>query len=124
MELGATAEVTWSVDESDTAIAQQSGNVPVLATPRLVAICEAAAVAAIASELVEGETTVGSHIAIDHLAPSPVGAEITARAELIEIKGRKLVFEVTATEGEKIIGQGIHHRARVDKSRFLASLTE
>lgn len=122
METGATAEVTWTVTESDTAIAQGSGSVPVFATPRLVALCEAAAVASVAPMIGDEQTTVGARIEIDHLAPSVVGATVSATATLTEVDGRRLTFEVIAHEGEKLIGRGTHDRVAIDEARFLASL--
>lgn len=122
MEAGAIGEVTWTVTDSDTAISQGSGSVPVLATPRLVALCEAAAVAAIAPLLSDGQTSVGSRIEIDHIAPSIVGASVRGVAELTEAEGRKLTFAVSAYEGEKLIGRGIHYRVVIDEARFVASL--
>lgn len=123
MKSGANAEVTWTVTDADTAISQGSGSVPVFATPRLVALCEAAAVAAVEPILESGQTTVGSRIEIDHIAPSSVGASVRGLAELTEVEGRKLTFDVSAFEGEKQIGRGVHHRVVIDEARFVASLT-
>lgn len=115
--------MTWAVTDADTAIAQGSGSVEVFATPRLVALCEAAAVAAVAAQLEGGQTTVGSKIEIEHIAPSTVGAQVTGSATLVAVDGRKLTFEVSATEGEKLIGKGLHHRVLIDEARFIASLS-
>lgn len=123
METGANAEVTWTVTESDTAIKQGSGSVPVFATPRLVALCEAAAVKAVEALLEDGQTTVGSRIEINHLSPSAVGSKVRGRAILTEVDGRKLTFEISAHEGSKLIGQGVHQRIVIDEARFVASLT-
>lgn len=122
MEPGAEATVTAVVADGDTAIAQGSGNVPVLATPRVIALCEAAAVKAVEGELQPGETTVGARIEFDHTSPTSVGSEVTATAELTDINGRRLAFNVTATQGEKVIGRGTHYRAVVDEERFLSAL--
>lgn len=103
-------------------MSQGSGSVPVFATPRLVALCEAAAVAAVEPILESGQTTVGSRIEIDHISPSSVGASVRGLAELTEVNGRKLTLAVSAYEGEKLIGRGVHHRVVIDEARFVESL--
>lgn len=122
MKTGATASVTWRVAEGDTAIAQGSGNVPVFGTPRLVALCEAACIKAIEGLLATDETTVGSRIEIDHIAPSSVGADVSAEAELTDVNGRRLTFAITATEGNRTVGRAVHYRVLVEESRFLEGL--
>lgn len=110
------------VDKSNTAIALGSGDMPVLATPAMAALMENAAMLAVAEELPEGSTTVGGHIDISHVKPSPVGAEVQAEATLEKIDGRKLYFKVKASEGEAVIGEGTHLRFVVDRERFLSKL--
>lgn len=110
------------VDKSNTAIALGSGDMPVLATPAMAALMENAAMLAVAKELPEGSTTVGGHIDISHVKPSPVGAEVQAEATLEKIDGRKLYFKVKASEGEAVIGEGTHLRFVVDRERFLSKL--
>ena len=112
------------VAASDTAKAQGSGYMEVLATPRLVALMENAAMLSVAPSLSEGETTVGSEIAITHLAPSTIGAEVVATAVLEKMEGRKLTFSVSAKEGNKLIGEGKHVRYIVDRQRFLGKLNK
>jgi predicted thioesterase len=112
------------VSLSDTAKAQGSGDMEVLATPRLVALMENAAMLAAAPSLAEGETTVGSEITITHVAPSAVGAEVVATAVLDKIEGRKLSFTVSAKEGDKLIGEGRHIRYIVDRQRFMSKLNK
>lgn len=112
------------VAPSDSAKAQGSGDMEVLATPRLVALMENAAMLAAAPSLAEGETTVGSEINITHLAPSAVGVEVVATAVLQSIEGRKLTFSVSAKEGDKLIGEGRHVRYIVDRQRFLSKLNK
>lgn len=87
LTLGARGEVPLEVGESDTAIAHASGDVLVLATPRLVALCEEATVLAIAGCFDSSLTSVGTHVEIDHLAASRVGESVTAQAELVEVEG-------------------------------------
>jgi predicted thioesterase len=115
---GATETVTIEVTDRDTAIALGSGDVAVLATPRLVALVEAAAVAAVRPHLAPGTTTVGTHIALDHLAPSPVGATVSATAHLAAVAGRRLTFAVEARMGATLVASGSHVRAIVERSRF------
>ena len=110
------------VAPDDTAISQGSGQLEVLATPRLVALMENAAMLTVAPYLSPEETTVGGMISITHLAPSAVGAEIAATAVLEKIEGRKLTFSVTAHEGDKLIGEGTHVRFIVNKERFVSKL--
>jgi fluoroacetyl-CoA thioesterase len=117
---GSTASVDLLVTVADTAIAVGSGEVPVLATPRVVALAEAASVAATAGTLPAGSTSVATHVELDHLAATAVGRTVTAEAILTTVDGRKLEFEVTAREGATIVAQGRVHRVVVDRDRFLA----
>ena len=110
------------ISPEDTAIAQGSGQLEVLATPRLVALMENAAMLTVAPSLSPEETTVGGQISITHLAPSAVGTEILATAVLKKIEGRKLTFSVSAKEGDKLIGEGTHVRFIVNKEKFIAKL--
>ena len=97
-----------------------SGSIDVLSTPWLVALLESAACDAIASNLPEGQTTVGVHLDVRHLAATPPGVEVRARAELTEVDGRRLVFRVEAFDPQDKIGEGTHERALVDPQRLLA----
>ena len=120
MEPGALATVTLTVGEEDTAIALGSGAVPVLGTPRVVALCEQASVEAINGQLEPGMTTVGVQVMLDHLMPSPVGQEITAEATLEKVKGKKLFFTVAAHDDRGLIAAGKVVRVIVDEAAFLA----
>lgn len=113
---------TVIVDDTNTAQALGSGDMPVFATPALVALMENAAMQAVAPLLPEGSTTVGGFIETSHLAPSPVGATIQATAVLTEVKGRKLSFAIEAKEGEKSIGKATHLRFIVEREKFLSTL--
>lgn len=110
------------VTEEKTAKAFGSGDLPVLATPAMVALMENAAMLAVVCHLEEGATTVGGHIDTSHLKPSKVGAVVEATAVLKKIEGRKLTFRVVAKEGEVVIGEGEHLRFVVGKERFMDSL--
>jgi predicted thioesterase len=117
---GARGEVSLEVGESDTAIAHASGDVPVLATPRLVALCEEATVLAIAGSLDPSLTSVGTHVEIDHLAASRVGESVTAQAALVDVEGRRLTFEVTVVDAVgELVARSRIRRAVVDRTRFL-----
>src|SRR5512137_2256726 len=117
---GLTATVVLTVAEADLAPAHRSGEVPVLATPRLIALCEEATVASVAGRLGPGETTVGVRVELDHLAASSPGATVTATAILEEVAGRRLTFSVIAAEGDRLVGRGSITRTLVDRARFLA----
>lgn len=118
-QTGLTASVELVVTDDDTAPSHGSGSVPVLATPRLVALCEQAAVAALADSLEAGSTSVGRRVQFDHLAPTMVGSPVTAEATLEKIAGRRLTFTVSASDPRGLIGAGKVTRVVVDIERFL-----
>jgi fluoroacetyl-CoA thioesterase len=113
---------TLTVDSGNTAAALGSGDMDVLATPAMTAIMENAAMLAVAGELPEGSTTVGIHIDVLHLHPSPLHAIVEAKATLQRIEGRKLYFDIVAKQGEEVVGEGSHQRFIVDRERFLSKL--
>ena len=117
---GLSGEIEAQVTEADTAARWGSGLVPVLGTPALVGLMEGAAVRAIAPHLVPGTTSVGGRIDVRHLAPTPVGMTMRARAELAEVDGRRLVFRVEAWDEAELIGEATHERFIVDEARFVA----
>lgn len=110
------------VTDADTAVALGSGDVPVLATPRLIAWMEAQTVREAWALLHEGQTTVGTAVRVEHLRATPLGGfvEVTATPP-IEAGDRKLTFSVLAVDGSgQIVAQGEIERAIVDRARFLA----
>jgi predicted thioesterase len=115
-----TSEIT--VTEAVTAIKMGSGDLPVLATPAMMALMENAAMLAVASELQEGSTTVGGHIESSHLRPSKIGDKVSATAEVTKIDGKKIEFKVSAYSGETLLGEGTHLRFIVDRERFMSKL--
>ena len=117
---GLNAELTLTVTEADTAAQWGSGLVPVFSTPALVGIMEAAAVKALEGHLPEGQTTVGGHIDVRHLAATPVGMQVRAQAELKSIDGRKLTFQIEARDEIEKIGEALHERFVIDKEKFVA----
>ncbi len=112
------------VSDDNTAMAMGSGDLPVLATPAMIALMENAAMKAVANVLPEGSTTVGGKIEASHLAPSSLGKKVYATATLEKMDGRKLYFHVEAFESENQIqiGEGSHLRFIVDRERFISKL--
>lgn len=121
LQPGLSARVELTVTDADTAQTLGSGDVPVLGTPRVLALCEAATVAATAARLAPGTTTVGVRVELDHRAPTPVGVTAVAEARLAKVDGRRLLFEVTVRErdGGTVIADGRVERIVVTRSRFL-----
>ncbi|MGB5168267.1 MAG: hotdog domain-containing protein [Acidimicrobiia bacterium] len=117
--IGVAGSAHLIVGEEDTAIALGSGDVPVLGTPRIVALLEEAAVAALAGDLADGITSVGTHIAVDHVSASFVGAAVAAVAEVVAVEGRTVMFRLTAQDGSRTVATGNHTRLLVDRARFL-----
>jgi fluoroacetyl-CoA thioesterase len=122
--IGLEAEAEHTVSDEDTAARWGSGLVPVFSTPALVGLMESAAVAALSGHLPEGQTTVGGHIDVRHLAATPVGMKVRARAELIAVDGRKLTFHIQAWDEVEAIGEADHERFLIDKERFLIKIGE
>ncbi|HEX6148647.1 thioesterase family protein [Nocardioides sp.] len=120
----AQATLRFSVSDDDTAAAVGSGSLPVLGTPRLLAWCEAATCAAIEPHLAAGQTSVGTRISLEHLAASPVGAEVEVTASSSYSDGRLHRFTVAArhTGDSKVVGTGEITRVIVESDRFLARL--
>ena len=117
------AEVTMVVGAGDTAAALGSGDVPVLGTPRLLALAEAATVRAAAGVLAPGQTSVGTSVRLEHTAASPVGMRVTVTAELTARDGRRLTFAVEAVDAHgTVTGLGTIERVVVDRATFLARL--
>lgn len=118
---GQAAERSYVVGESDTATALGSGDVPVLATPRLLAWLEAATVGALEGSLPDGATSVGTRVDLEHVAPSPVGVTVTVKAEVVAVDGRLVRFDVVALHSDgRLVAQGRITRVNVDRARFVA----
>ncbi len=119
LDVGASASVSFDVTGADTARALGSGDLDVLATPRLLAWCEAATCRAVDDLLDAGATTVGTRVQLQHLLASAVGARLDVRADLVHVDGRLLRFEVAATdEASRLVGTGEVTRVVVDRDRF------
>ena len=119
LEIGLKHLVEITVEQKDTAAAFGSGSVTVLATPMMVTLMGNAALKAVENALPEGHTTVGTHLDVSHKAATPMGMKAYAEAELIEIKGKKLIFKVTARDEVEVIGEGTHTRYIVALESFL-----
>jgi fluoroacetyl-CoA thioesterase len=116
---GLTAQVALTVTDADTAQAMGSGDVPVLGTPRVLALAEAATVAATARRMPTDATTVGTRVELEHRLPTPVGRTVVAHAELSSVDGSRLVFTVTVTDGDAVVARGTVERMLVDRHRFV-----
>jgi fluoroacetyl-CoA thioesterase len=115
---GRRATVTLTVGEADTAVAMRSGDVPVLASPRVVALAEEAAVKAIEGTLPEGKTSVGAWTELEHAAPTPVGRTVVAEAVLLGVHGRRLEFSAAIRDGDEEVAHVRHRRVIVSRARF------
>ena len=122
MEVGLKHRSKKIVVQHMTAKAIGSGDLPVLATPAMIALMENAAMLAVAPHLAETDTTVGGFMECSHLKPTGIGDEVEAEATLVKIEGKALHFDIVAYSGEKKLGVGHHIRYIVDRDRFLSRL--
>lgn len=116
---GLSGKADLIVDESCTADAWGSGLLPVLSTPRVIALMEPAACAALADAMEEGKTTVGTRIDMQHTAATPMGMRVYAKAELVAVEGRALTFHIEAFDEAGSIGSAEHQRFIVETARFM-----
>ena len=121
---GLSAQLELTVSEDDTAEQFRSGDVPVLATPRLLALCEEATCRATDGHLTEAQASVATRVQFDHLAPVAVGGVVLAEATLVKVEGRRLIFTVSAAllegDGGGLVGAGRVTRVVLDRATFLA----
>lgn len=117
---GVSGEAQVLVTPDTTAERFGNAGAAVFATPLLVALCEQAAIRAVAPFLAAGQGTVGTHIDIEHLAATPVGLHVTARAVLTEVAGRRLEFSLEARDEKEVVGRGRHTRFIIDNAKFYA----
>ncbi len=122
LQEGLTHTSQLTVNEAVTAVAMGSGDMPVLATPSMMALMENAAMLAVAGHLPEGCTTVGGHITSSHLKPSRLGDTVTATATVTRVDGKRIEFTVKAHCGDTLLGEGTHLRFVVDREKFLSRL--
>ena len=107
------------VSEADTALLFKSGELEVLATPKVVMLVEETAYKSISDNLETNESTVGTKVDLKHIAATPIGMKVMCETELIEIDRRRLVFSFTVKDEKELIAEGIHERFIIDKEKFL-----
>lgn len=119
LKTGTTGKQTITVTEEMTAQSLGSGELPVLATPQMIALMENTAYRSVKPYLEDGQGTVGTLMQVKHMAATPVGMEISIETTLIEIDRKRLVFEVRAFDAVDCIGEGVHERFIISNDRFL-----
>lgn len=124
LRAGMVGEATMMVGTRDGAHRVGSGKIAVLATPVMIGLIEEAALEAVEAALPEGMQSLGTHLDVSHIAATPIGMNVTARAELTAVEGRKLVFKVEARDEKELIGEGTHTRVVVTEDRFVARVGE
>ena len=123
MKIGTEYTCTTQVEPANCASAVGSGGLDVFSTPSMRALMEKAAYTLVQESLAEGESTVGTQMNVDHVKASKIGETITAKAILTEIDGRKLTFDVSATDSAgNTIGRGVHTRFIIQVEKFLSRL--
>lgn len=119
---GIEGERRFKVTEEMAASFIGSGDVAVLSTPSMIALMEIVARDSVQPYLPPEETTVGIAVNVRHLAPAPVGGEVTVKSKLIEVDRRRLVFEVKCLYGDTVVGEGTHERFIINRQKFLEKL--
>ena len=118
LTVGLEGTTEMRVGEEHTAPRVGSGRIHVLATPVMMNLIEAAALAAVEHLLPAGHQSLGTHLDMRHMAATPVGMKVVASAELVKIEGRTLSFRVEARDQVELIGDGVHERVVVNVERF------
>lgn len=124
LAIGIKGRQTVTADDTNSAKTMGSGTLDVFATPAMTALMEQTAWKSVAPYLEDGQGTVGIHLDISHDAPTPLGMTVTCESELIEIDGRRLVFEVTARDESGTIGKGRHERFIITENTFQAKANQ
>ena len=119
MDIGITGKQTIVVEKPMTAEVVGSGQLPVFATPCMIALMENTASGSVAPYLEEGQDTVGTCVRVEHVSATPVGMTVTCETKLTEIDGRRLIFQVKACDEAGLIGEGIHERTIINVQRFV-----
>jgi len=119
LKTGLTGEAKIKVNEDNTALKYGSGTIDVFATPAMIGLMEKASIEAVDNLLPDGFATVGTKIEVKHLAATPVGMNVTAKAELLEIDNKKLKFRIEAYDDIDKIGEGIHYRYIINLEDFI-----
>ncbi|MFV0317821.1 MAG: thioesterase family protein [Microthrixaceae bacterium] len=120
VQTGLSSSIELDVTDADTALAIGSGDVAVLSTPRIIALVEQAAFAAVADELAAGQTTVGVGVRMEHISPTAVGRHVRAEVCVEKVEGRRLVFTVSAHDDHGLVAAGKVTRVVVDRDGFMA----
>ncbi|NUW45079.1 thioesterase family protein [Nonomuraea rhodomycinica] len=120
---GLRSQLLIMVEREDTAQKVGSGDVPVLATPKLLTFAEMATVQAVRPHLAPGQSTVGTRVELEHLAPSPLGAHVQFTTELTQVDGKRLVFAFEARGKDRVVGRGTIERVVVDRAAFMERAT-
>ena len=118
LETGLQGFAEEMVTEEKSAAKMGSGELPVYATPCMIALIEKAAWTSVAGELEEGQGTVGTALDVKHVASTPLGLKVTAKTTLTEIDGRRLVFKVEVNDEKGLIGEGTHERFIIYNEKF------
>jgi len=119
LQVGLNGTASLDVSDADTAIAVRSGEVPTLATPRVIALCEEATMAALRGRLDEGTSSVGVRVQIEHISPTAVGRTVNAEATLEKVEGRRLTFSVSARDERGLVAAGKVTRVIIELDRFM-----
>ena len=120
LEVGIKLTQTETVNENNNAAKMGSGMLPVYATPAMILLIESTAANAVAPELEEGMTTVGTKLDVEHIAATPLGMKVRCECELVEIDRRRLVFKAEVYDECELIGRGTHERFIVASEKFMA----
>lgn len=118
LEVGITGSCVQRVEAAQTAVAVGSGMARVFATPMMVALVERACFELVQPLLTAGESSVGTRMELDHVAPTPVGMEVRCQCRLDGIDGRRLRFSFTVCDEAELVGRGVHERFIVNADRF------
>ncbi len=119
---GMTRTQSFTVEENHTAAHIGSGDIQVLSTPMMIAFMENTALHLLAEHLEAGYSSVGTHVDVRHLAPTPLGSQVQVTATVQTVDGSKITLSVEAREGDKLVGTGTHRRAVINTARFLESI--
>jgi predicted thioesterase len=119
LQIGLEGMKSETVTAANTAIAYGSGGVAVYATPAMIGLMEGACLSAVDPLLDEGTATVGTAINVSHLAATPLGMQVRAKAKLVDIAGKRLTFTVEAYDEKEKIGEGRHERYIIHLDKFL-----
>ncbi|MCG9968054.1 thioesterase family protein [Pelotomaculum terephthalicicum JT] len=119
IKVGIEGKASTVVNKGNTAMAYGSGAVNVFATPAMVALMEKAALSSVDPLLDAGYTTVGTKIEVKHMAATPMGMNVTATSRLVEVNGKRLLFNIEVKDEVDLVGTGVHERFIVELAGFI-----